>query len=96
MGCQLISMPEDDLDALRLVTHTADSGQDFHVPMLAIHQLTKSDLVWVTSLGAFRTVYLLVRHASSSPLLLSHFMPYILPVPLICWLTCLAHATAKL
>lgn len=95
IGYPLVRMPEDDDDVLLLITQAADGVYDYHAALL-FHHLTKSDLVWVMSLGAFRTAYRLVWHAVSSLRLRSYFMPYILPIPLTCWLTCLACATARL
>ncbi|DBA91120.1 TPA: hypothetical protein ACH3X1_016083 [Trebouxia sp. C0004] len=64
VGYQLTYAPEDDQDIHRLIAQAADTMPDFHILMI-VHQLKRPDLMWIISLGSFRTAYRLAMDKRS-------------------------------
>lgn len=56
VGYQLTYAPEEDQDIHRLIAQAADPMPDFNILMI-VHQLKQPDLLWIISLGSFRTAY---------------------------------------
>jgi len=63
VGYQLTYAPEEDQDIHRLIAQAPDPMPDFHILMI-VHQLKHPDLMWIISLGSFRTAYRLVRRSA--------------------------------